>query len=92
MATLTLKNVPDKLLRRLRKRAAGERRSLNQAVIHMLEHILIASEEANDVKERAERQLDAWRTLAGRWRSDETAEEEIRRIYSARTRGRDVNL
>ena len=33
MATLTLKNVPDQLHRRLKKKAAANRRSLNQEAI-----------------------------------------------------------
>ncbi|MEL6614587.1 MAG: Arc family DNA-binding protein [Bacteroidota bacterium] len=37
MATLTLKNVPDDLHRRLKERAARNHRSLNREVIHALE-------------------------------------------------------
>lgn len=37
MATLTLKNVPDGLVRRLKERAARHRRSLNQEAIVCLE-------------------------------------------------------
>lgn len=37
MATLTLKNVPDDLHRRLKERAERNRRSLNREAIHVLE-------------------------------------------------------
>ena len=37
MATLTIKNIPDPVVRRLKARAAQHRRSLNAEVIHMLE-------------------------------------------------------
>ena len=37
MATLTIKNVPDPLVRRLKRRAAAHRRSLNLEVISCLE-------------------------------------------------------
>ncbi|TMQ15849.1 MAG: plasmid stability protein [Candidatus Rokuibacteriota bacterium] len=37
MATLTIKNVPDKLVRRLKAQAAHHRRSLNLEVITCLE-------------------------------------------------------
>ncbi len=40
MATLTLKQVPDELLDRLRKAAARQRRSLNQQTIYILEQAL----------------------------------------------------
>ena len=37
MATLTIKNVPDPLVRRLKRRAVAHRRSLNLEVISCLE-------------------------------------------------------
>jgi plasmid stability protein len=37
MATLTVKNVPDRLVRRLKTQASVHRRSLNQEVISCLE-------------------------------------------------------
>lgn len=37
MASLTIKGLPDPLLRRLRRRAEAHRRSLNSEVIHCLE-------------------------------------------------------
>lgn len=37
MATLTIKNVPEVLVRRLKVQAARHRRSLNLEVIHLLE-------------------------------------------------------
>ncbi len=40
MVTLTLKNVPDTLLERIRSDAQRERRSLNQHAIHLLEQAL----------------------------------------------------
>lgn len=42
MATLTLKNVPDDLHRRLKARADRNRRSLNREAIRLLEHAVIA--------------------------------------------------
>ena len=40
MPTLTLKDVPQGLHRKLKERAAQNRRSINSEVIHCLEHIL----------------------------------------------------
>ena len=37
MASLTLKNIPDELLQRLRSRAERERRSLTGEILHLLE-------------------------------------------------------
>ena len=44
MASLTIKNVPDSLLRRLRLRAVANRRSLNLEVIASLESTLHATQ------------------------------------------------
>ena len=39
MATLTIKNIPDPLLKRLKQQAAAHRRSLNYEVISSLEQM-----------------------------------------------------
>jgi DNA phosphorothioation-dependent restriction protein DptG len=92
MATLTIKNIPENLIEQLRNRATHERRSLNQEVIHLLEQILISSETSGQIRAAAQRQVEAWQKIAGRWKSALTPEEEIHQIYSARTTGRDVKL
>ncbi len=40
MATITLKNIPDDLYERLRRRASTHRRSINSEMIHCLEEAL----------------------------------------------------
>jgi len=44
MATLNIKNLPDKLYRRLRKRALAQHRSIAQEVRHVLSEALEAPE------------------------------------------------
>jgi plasmid stability protein len=92
MATITLKNIPDRLLEFLRKKASNERRSLNQEVIHLLEEMMKRTEGSERLQEHFVRQVEAWRRLSGRWRSSQSAAEEIEEICSARTGGRDVEL
>lgn len=89
MPSITLKDVPKKLLDRLRAAAARERRSINQEALVLLEGGLSAIETA---EERARRQVEAWRALAGTWVSDETFEREVAAIYEGRTMGRDADL
>lgn len=90
MPSITLKEVPPELLDRLRAAAARQRRSLNQEALVLIQGALDVAESAED---RAQRQLDAWRRLAGSWQSDESFEDEVAAIYSARTPGRsDVKL
>ena len=90
MASLTLKNVPEPMLTRLRARAQEERRSLNQEALYLLEEALRT--EGTSAELRAQAQVASWRALAGRWRSKRPVHEEIREIYAARTRGRTVHL
>ena len=89
MSSITLKDVPEELLVRLRSAAARERRSLNQEALILIEGGLAARETA---EERAHRQVAAWRALAGAWVSDRVFEDEVADLYAARTAGRDVDL
>lgn len=89
MASITLKNIPDELLDRLRARAQRERRSLTQQAVYLLEGAL-HDEPATEDEVAA--QVNAWRALAGRWLSTEDAAAEISAVYDARTAGRDVDL
>ena len=54
MATLTIKNVPEKLRRRLKESAAQHRRSVNSEVITCLEAALLDSRvDAREILDRA---------------------------------------
>lgn len=89
MSSITLKDVPEDLLIRLRAAAARERRSLNQEALVLIEGGLAARETA---EERAQRQVRAWQALAGAWVSDRAFDDEVADLYAARTAGRDVDL
>lgn len=89
MSSITLKDVPEDLLVRLRSAAARERRSLNQEALVLIEGGLAARETA---EERAHRQMEAWRALAGTWVSDQAFDDEVADLYAARTAGRDLDL
>jgi len=90
MTSLTLKGIPDDLMERLRERARAERRSLTQQALVLLEKGLATDVAA--AEGHVSEQVEAWRRLAGGWVSDESAEDEVRSIYDARTPGRDVDL
>ena len=92
MASLTIKNIPEELLERLRMKAAMDRRSLTKEVVHLLETVLAGENEDAERRLRAESetQLAAWKLL--RWKSDRTLDEEGRDIQSKRTSGREVDF
>lgn len=57
MATLTLKNVPDDLYRRLKEQAAAHRRSLNQEAIECLGNAIPGERPDGDERLRALRRF-----------------------------------
>jgi len=93
MASLTLKNLPDDLLRALRGVADRDRRSLNREIIHLLESALRGQVERPAPRSSvADAQLAAWRKLAGKWESDVDRGTEAKRLMKSRTPGRKVEL
>jgi plasmid stability protein len=92
MASLTLKNLPDELLRALREAAERDRRSLTQQTIHLLELAVRAGDEPAALRAGVDAQIAAWRKLAGQWESDVDAATETKRIVERRTKGRRVDL
>ena len=94
MPTLTLKNVPESLLELLRKIALAERRSASQEALFLIEEGLRkrVGEALPIAKLHGAAQTAAWEQLAGRWRSDQTAADEVKAIVGARTPGRPVDL
>lgn len=93
MPSLTLKNVPDDLLRALRKAADKDRRSVTQEIIHLLESALGRRAERPAPRSAdANAQLAAWRKLAGKWESDVDRATEAERLVERRTSGRGIDL
>lgn len=95
MPALTIKKFPEALLVELKQRANLSRRSLTQEVLRRLENSLLdadARRATSHPSSEAAAQLKAWASIAGKWKSDFTVEEEVRQLYRARTRGRKVKL
>lgn len=94
MASITVKNIPEHLLDRVRKLAAKDHRSLNKEFLHLIELALRGerADPAGRVREQVETQAAAWSELAGRWQSDLDKVAETEAIYAARSTGRPVDL
>jgi antitoxin FitA len=93
MPSLTLKNIPDELLERLRAAARRDRRSLMQEALYLIEGGLGAHEHrvvAPSAEVQA--QVERWREIAGQWRSEQSFEAEVESIAGARSAGRSVDL
>jgi len=78
MATLTLKNVPDHVVERLKEQAARHRRSLNQEAIARLEATVAVRSEAETDRIRRKLEASIERSLAkGIWVESELVDALI---------------
>ena len=79
MAAISLKNLPDTLVERIRARAVADRRSMTQEVVYLLEQALSdpAHTLATRQQQEAALQVEAWSRLAGQWQSDRTSSEDF---------------
>jgi plasmid stability protein len=93
MATVTIRKFPERLLNQLRTRAASARRSATQEMLATLEASFSGQlVDRSGNRGEADRQAEAWTELSAKWKSDLTLQEEINRLYKARSHGRKVNL
>lgn len=92
---LTIKGIPDEVGTVLKRAAERSNRSLNGEIIHRLIRSLenagppvLSSRLAGSPDSVA----DAWASLAGRWKSDMSVEDEIAALYETRSPGRDTDI
>jgi len=96
MANLTIRNIPDSVLDRIKTLSALERRSMNNEILVLLEQAVRSYQGSTDQLTQApfapEAQIEVWERLVGKWEDERSAEEIIDDIYSNRTPGRSVDL
>jgi plasmid stability protein len=95
MASITVRNIPNDLLKKIRELSSLERRSVNSEILTILERGTYGEYE-DKLKKRKylskETQIEIWKRLAGTWDDSRSAKEIIEDIYSHRTAGRGVVL
>jgi plasmid stability protein len=95
MAAITLKDISDPLLDRIREQAARDKRSINREILWLLERAVsgIPQDPAMRAIQQRDAQLAVWQKLAGRWQGG-IAETDtlIADIYQSRTAGREFSL
>lgn len=95
MASVTVRNIPDDILERIRALSTAERRSLNNEILVILERGTNAEFEEK-IQQRKflskSTQMELWDQLVGTWKDSRSASEIIEDIYSLRTAGRDIEL
>ncbi len=93
MVNLTIRNIPEDLLEKLRRLSKAERRSLNSEVLVVLEKCLEDYKPEKDyVFIPVEAQVEMWKKLAGEWDDPRPAEEIAADVREHRTPGRKVDI
>jgi len=95
MASITVRNIPDEVLERIRALSAIERRSLNNEILVILERGTFSEYEEKLLKRKylsKATQMEIWKGLVGTWADTRSAKEIIEDIYSNRTASREVEL
>jgi plasmid stability protein len=95
MKSITVRNIPDKLIDRLRTLSVLEKRSLNNEILMVLEKGLAKeSEYKTNFKNHLsmDTQIKIWQNLCGQWKDKRSTDEIIRNIIDSRSEGRSVDL
>ncbi|MDW7740639.1 MAG: hypothetical protein SCJ97_11405 [Bacillota bacterium] len=93
MVNLTIRNISEELMNKLRKLAAIERRSINNEILILLEKSLFGYTPEKIVDQAAvDAQAELWQKLSGEWDDPRSASEIASEISSTRTKGREVNI
>ncbi len=93
MTNITIRNIPDTIIKKIRTLSEIEKRSLNSEILSILEKGLF-SETNRDQSSviNKETQIKLWSKIAGQWKDDRSTKEIIDDIYSSRTEGRNFTL
>jgi plasmid stability protein len=95
MKSITVRNIPDKLIDRLRTLSVIEKRSLNNEILIVLEKGLAKeSEYKTNFKSHLspDTQIKIWQNLCGQWKDNRSTDEIIDDIIDSRSEGRSVDL
>ena len=95
MANLTVRNIPDELLNKIRLLSIIEKRSVNSEILMVLEKgVSKESDSVRYVKNQLsnDTQIKLWQNLCGRWEDSRNTAEIISDIIDNRSQGRSVDL
>lgn len=93
MSSLTVRNIPHDLMKRIKTLSAVEKRSMNSEILFILERGLI--KERRLIQNRhvsKETQVKIWNKLAGTWKDRRKTDKIVKDIYSTRSAGRNFSL
>jgi len=96
MTSLTVRNIPDDVIDKIKTLAVAERRSINNEMVLLIEkglenHIKISASKDEKMVSK-ETQLYVWKDISKNWIDNRSSKEMIKDIYSTRSIGRDIEL
>lgn len=90
---ITLRDIPETVIAKIRTAAQKERRSLNSQILTIIEHSLAETlPRGATARLSIAAQLGLWQQLAGHWIDDRSAEEISAEVLASRTSGREVTF
>jgi plasmid stability protein len=92
MSNLTLRNIPEIVLDKIRILSEIERRSLNSEMLFIIEDGLSSQEKKRRRVIDKDTQISLWKEIAGSWIDDRSTGEIVGDIYTNRSQGRDIDL
>ena len=90
---LTIRNIPEYIISRIKTLSEIEKRSLNSEILIILEKGLL--KEGSLTGNRSvnnETQIRIWSKLSGEWKDKRNTDEIIEDIYSSRSAGREFSI
>ena len=93
MTNLTIRNIPDDVIKKIKTLSEIERRSINSEILFIIERGLkkeLLTKKNNIVSK--EMQINIWEKLSGNWIDNRTTEKIIDDVYTGRTEGRKIEL
>jgi plasmid stability protein len=92
---ITVRNIPDEVIEKIRTLSKMEKRSLNSEILIVLEKgIQEELHQRFDIKKNISKsaQIDIWEKLSNQWQDERSTDDIIKDIYENRTLGREVKL
>lgn len=95
MPNITVRNIPDEILKKLRMLSELEKRSLNSEILMIIEKGLAKESKSVINLKRIlsnDTQIKLWKNLCGKWKDSRSTVEIINDIIDSRSEGRRVDL
>ena len=95
MPNITVRNIPESVMNKIRTLSRLDKRSINNEILLILEQGLELEEgekHKSSAKISLHTQLEIWKELSGQWDDIRPTDEIIDDIISRRTAGREVAL